>query len=152
MIGLSHSCLNFESPNCIFGNKIWIYQLLTKHWGKKGLVITKHHSFNTDLHGVVDFWSSRCNISNTRSIGRSSMAVLILFRGLWIVLTFEFSYEISLLLLLLLLWCVFTFLISIVKSEDFSFSFACFIEIKRILKITIFFFRDCHPLICYMYI
>ena len=151
MIGLSHSCLNFESTNWIFGNKIWIYQLLTKHLAKIGSAITEHHSFDIDLHCIVDFRSCRCNISNTRSIGRSSVAVLILFRGLWIVLTFGFSYEISL-LLLLLLWCVFTFLISIVKSEDFSFFFACFTEIKRILKITIFFKRLSSSYMLYVYI
>ena len=107
MIGLSLSCLNFESTNWIFGNKIWIYQLLTKHQAKKGLVITEHNSFDTDLHRVANFRSNRCVISYTRSIRRSSMAILILFRGLWIVLTFEFSYKITqlLLLLLLLLWC-----------------------------------------------
>ena len=33
----------------------------------------------------------------------------------------------------------FTFLISIVKSKDFSFSSASFTKIKRILNITIFF-------------
>ena len=142
-IGLSHLGLNFESTNWIFGNKIWIYQLLTKHLAKKWLVITEHHSFDTDLHRVADFLSSWCSISNTRSIGRSSMVVLTIFRNLWIVLTSEFLYEITLLfVLLLLLWCFFfTFLISIVKLKDFSFSYACFTKIKRILKITIFFNR-----------
>ena len=53
MIGLSLSCLNFESTNWIFGNKIRIYQLLTMHRAKKGLVITKHYSFDTDLHHVT---------------------------------------------------------------------------------------------------
>ena len=107
MIGLSLSCLNFESTNWIFGNKIWIYQLLTKYRAKKGLVITKHHSFNTDLHGVADFKSNQCNISNTKSIGRSSLANLILFYGLLNVLRSEFLFGIT--LLLLLLWCFFYF-------------------------------------------
>ena len=139
-MGSSHSGFNFESTNWIFGKKIWIYQLLTKHLVKKGSVITERHSFDTDLHRVADFKSSQCNISNIRSIGRSLVAVLTLFRGLCIVLISEFSYEITLLLLLLLLlWCFFTFLISIVKSEDFSFSFACFTKINRILNITNFF-------------
>ena len=107
---------------------------------KKGLVITKHHSFDTNLHDVADFRSNRCNISNTRSIRRSSVAGLILFCGMWIVLTSEFSFEITLLLLLLLLlWCFFTFLISVVESKDFSFPSTCFTKIKRILKIKFFF-------------
>ena len=92
MIGLTNLGLNFESINWIFGNKIWIYQLLTKHLAKIGSAITEHLSFNTDLHCVADFKSSWCNISNTRSIGRSLVAVLTLFRGLWIVLTSKFSY------------------------------------------------------------
>ena len=129
MVGLTNLGLNFESTNWIFGNKIWIYQLLTKHQEKKGSVITVHHSFDIDLHYVVDFKSSRRNISNTRSIGRSLMAILMLFRDLWIVLTSEFSYEITLLLiLLLLLWCFFTFLIPIVKSKDFTFSSATLLK------------------------
>ena len=87
------------------------------------------------------FKSGLCNISNARSVGRSLVAVFILFCGLCIVLTSEFSFEVTLLplllllLLLLLLWCFFTFLISIVKSEVFPFSSACFTKIKRILKI-----------------
>ena len=137
---MSYSGLNFESTNWIFGNKIWIYQLLKKHQAKKGLVITVHHSFDIDLHCVTDFRSSRCNISNTRSIGRSSVAILILFRSLWIVLTSKLSYEITV-LLLLLLWCFFTFLISIVKSKDFPFSSSCFTEIKRLLMIKFCFKR-----------
>ena len=141
MIGLSLSCLNFESTNWIFGNKIWIYQLLTKHRVRKGLVITEHQSFDTDLHRVTDFRSSQWNISNTRSIRRSSMAVLIHFRGLWIVLTIEFLYKITQLHFLLLLWCFSTFPIFIVKSDDFSLSFAYFTNTKRSLKITIFFKR-----------
>ena len=120
MIGLSHSGLNYESTNWIFGNKIWIYQLLTKHRAKQGLVIIEHHSFDMDLHRVTDFRSNRWNISNTRSIRRSSMVVLILFCSLWIFLTFEFLYKITQLLFFFFYDVLFTFLIFIVKSEDFS--------------------------------
>ena len=103
--------------------------------------------------GCKESCEKRCNIFNTRSIGRSSVVVLIFFCGLWIVLTSEFSYENKLLLLLLLLlWCFFTFLISIVKSKDFSFSSAYFTKIKRILKITIFFKRLSSSCMLYVYI
>ena len=102
--------------------------------------------------GCKESCEKRCNIFNTRSIGRLLVAVLIFFCGLWIVLTSEFSYENKLLLLLLLLWCFFTFLISIVRSEDFSFFSTCFTKIKRILKITIFFNRLPSSYMLYVYI
>ena len=143
MIGLSHSCLNFESTNWIFGNKKRIYQLLTKHWAKKRLVITEHYSFDTDLHHAASRildptdvifltldlledhqWPSSsffaaCGLSwhsNSRIRLHDSF--------------FFFFYDV-----------LFTFLIFIFKSEDLSFSFTCFTKIKRSLKATIFFRR-----------
>ena len=151
MIGLSHLCLNFESTNWIFGNKIRIYQLLTMHRAKKGLVITEHYSFDTDLHHVTSRildptdvifltldllgdhqWPSSsffaaCGLS-WHSNSRIRLHDSFFF--------FFFFYDV-----------LFTFFIFIVKLEDFSFSFACFTKIKRSLKVT-FFLRDCHPLIC----
>ena len=120
------------------------------HRAKKGLVITEHNSFDTDLHRVASRISDPTNVIflTLDLLGDHQWPSLSSFTACGLSWhsnsrirlhgSFFFFYFYDVL---------FTSFIFIVKSEDFFFSFAYFTKIKRSLKVTIF-LRDCHPLIC----